>query len=134
MMIRLAMTTYIHPSMAFTEALNKLLMEQLFKVKDTKELNSPEKVSSTLVKHLYELVDCLDDTEMQMTGMKPKDAIKLKEMPLVESYPPEDTLIEDRLYCYLVRLSKEHDDLPWIEYGQKAPTGRVKSHQVVVIR
>ena len=45
---------------------------------------------------------------MQMTGMKPKDAIELKKVPLVESYPPEDTLPEDGLYCivtyYLIKL------------------------------
>ena len=34
-----------------------LLTEQLLKVQDTKELNNPEKVSSTWIKHLYELVD-----------------------------------------------------------------------------
>ena len=35
-----------------------------------------------------------------MIGMKPKDAIKLNEVPLVaqESYPPKDTLPEDGLY------------------------------------
>ena len=32
-----------------------------------------------------------------MIGMKPKDAIKLREVPLVarESYPPEEVLPED---------------------------------------
>ena len=35
-----------------------------------------------------------------MIGMKPKDTIKLKEVPLVtrESYPPEEVLPEDGLY------------------------------------
>ena len=35
--------------------------------------------------------------ETEMIGMKPKDAIKLKEIPLVarESYPPEEVLPED---------------------------------------
>ena len=42
--IRHVMTKYKH--MAFVEALNKLLMEQLFKVQDSQELNDPEKVSS----------------------------------------------------------------------------------------
>ena len=46
------------------------------------ELNDPEKVSSTWVKHLYGLVDQLNDTKMQMTEMKPKDAIELKEVSL----------------------------------------------------
>ena len=39
-----------------------------------------------------------------MIGMKPKDAIKLKEVLPAnrENYPPEDTLPEDRLYHYLI--------------------------------
>ena len=41
--------------MAFIEALNKLLAEQLFP--DAQELNDSKKVSSTWVKHLYGLVD-----------------------------------------------------------------------------
>ena len=47
-----------------------------------------------------------------MTGMKPKDAIKLNQVPLVnqENYPPEDTLPEDGLYRYLVQPGEEHDD------------------------
>ena len=58
------------------------------------EFNNPEKVSSTWVKHLYGLVDRLNDMETQMTGTKPKDVTELKEVPPVsrENYPPEDTL------------------------------------------
>ena len=43
---------------------------------------------------------------------KPKDAIKLKEVPLVarESYPPEEVLPEDGLYRYLLQSGEEHDD------------------------
>ena len=107
--IQCMMTKYKHMHMAFIEALNKLLKENLFKVQDAQELNDPEKVSSTLVKHLYGLIDRLNDTETQMTGMKPKDAIKLKEVPLVKSYLPEDTLPEDGLYCYLLQPGEEHD-------------------------
>ena len=55
-------------------------------------------------------MDRLTDTETQMTGMKPKEAIKLKKVPLVESYPLEDTLPEDGLYHYLLQPGKEHDD------------------------
>ena len=82
------------------EALNKILAERLFKVQDVQELNDPEKVSSMWVKHLYGLVDELNDMETEMIWMKPKDAIKLNEVPLVtqESYPEEDTLPEDGLY------------------------------------
>ena len=93
-------TKYKHTPTAFVEALNKILAERLFKVQDAQELNDPEKVSATWAKHLYGLVDELNDTETEMSGMKPKDAIKLKEVPLVarESYPPEDVLPEDGLY------------------------------------
>ena len=65
-------------------------------------MNDPEKVSSRWVKHLYGLVDDLNDTETEMIGMKPKDVIKLKEVPLVkqENYPPEEVLPEDGLYRY----------------------------------
>ena len=90
-------TKYKHTHTAFVEALNKVLAERLFKVQDAQELNDPEKVSATWVKHLYGLVDELNDTTTEMIGMKPKDTIKLDEVPLVnqEVYPPEDKLPED---------------------------------------
>ena len=98
--IRQVTTEYKYTHTAFVEALNKILAERLFKVQDAQELNDPEKVSLRWVKHLYGLVDELNDTETEMIGMKPKDAIKLKEVPLVprESYPPEKVLPEDGLY------------------------------------
>ena len=45
-----------------------------------------------------------------MIGMSPKDAIKLKEVPLVEIYPPEGTLPEDGLYHFLLQPGEERDD------------------------
>ena len=81
--IRRVTTKYKHTHKAFVEALNKILTERLFKVQDAQELNDPEKVSTTWVKHLYGLGDELNDTETEMIGMKPKDAIKLNEVPLV---------------------------------------------------
>ena len=106
------MMKYKHTHTAFVEALNIIFAERLFKVQDAQELNDPEKVSSRWVKHLYGLVDELNDTETEMIGMKPKDAIKLKEAPLVseESYPPEEVLPEDGLYRYLLQPSEEHND------------------------
>ena len=93
-------TKYKHTHTAFVEALIIILAKRLFKVQDAEELNDPEKVSSRWVKHLYELVDELSDTETEMIGMKPKDAIKFKEVPPVaqESHPPEEILPEDGLY------------------------------------
>ena len=106
------MTKYKHTHTAFVEALNKILAERLFNVQDAQELNDPEKVSSRWVKHLYGLVDELNDMETEMIGMKPKNAIKLKEVPLVsrESYLPEEILPEDGLYRYLSQPGEEHDD------------------------
>ena len=77
-------TKYKHAHAAFVEALNKILAERLFKVQDVQELNDPEKVSATWVKHLYGLFDELNNTETEMIGMKPKDAIVLDEVPLVK--------------------------------------------------
>ena len=47
-----------------------------------------------------------------MIGMKPSDAIRSNEVPLVnqENYPEEDTLPEDGLYWYLLQPGEEHDD------------------------
>ena len=106
--IRRVTTKYKHTHTAFFEALNKILAERLFKVQDAQELNDPEKVSSRWVKHLYGLVDELNE----MIGMKPKYAIKLKEVRLVnrEAYPPEEVLPEDGLYRYLLQPGEEHDD------------------------
>ena len=110
--IRQVTMKYKHTHTAFVESLNKILTERLFKVQDAQELNDPEKALSRWVKHLYGLVDELNDTETEMIGMKPKDAIKLKEVPLVnrEAYPPEEVLPGDGLYLYLLQPGEEHDD------------------------
>ena len=50
------------------ETLNKILTKRLFKVQDAQELNNPECVLATWVKHLYGLVDELNDTETEMIG------------------------------------------------------------------
>ena len=77
-------TKYKHTHTAFIKALNKILAERLFEVQDAQELNDPEKVSSRWVKHLYGLVDKLNDTTTEMIGMNPTDAIVLDEFPLVK--------------------------------------------------
>ena len=120
-------TKYKHTHTAFVEALNKILAEKLFKVEDAKKLSDPEKVSATWVKHFYGLVDELNDMETEMIGIKPKDAIKLDEVPLVkqESYPPEEVLPEDGLYRYLLQLVKNmmiKDVEQLIEYGLRELT------------
>ena len=120
--IRRVTTKYEHTHTAFVEALNKILAERLFKVQHAQELNDPEKVSSRWVKHLCGLVDELNHMETEMIGMKPKDAIKLKEVSLVtrESYPPEEVLPEDGLYRYLLQKNTMISDAEQlIGYGQR---------------
>ena len=82
--IRRVTTKYKHTHTAFVAALNKILTERLFKVQEAQELNDPEKVSATWVKHLYGLVDKLNDTKTGMIGMKPSNEIKLNKVPLVK--------------------------------------------------
>ena len=52
---------------------------------------------------MYGLVDELNDMETEMIGMKPKDAIKLDEVPLVarESYPPSYSGLRRPIYAIL---------------------------------
>ena len=52
-------------------------------MQDAQELNDPDVISLRWVKHLYGLVDELNDTTTEMIGMKPKDAIVLDEVLLV---------------------------------------------------
>ena len=71
---------------------------------------------------MYGLVDELNNTETEMIGMKPKDAIKLKEVPLVarEAYPPEEYFL--RMGCIdtyynLVKNTMTSDAEQLIECG-----------------
>ena len=93
-------------------------------------MNDPERVSSTWVKHLYGLVDDLNDAETEMIGMKPMDAIVLDQVPLVkrESYPPEDTLPEDGLYRYLLQPGEEHND------QRRRATDRIWSKGIYILK
>ena len=47
-------------------------------------------------------------TMSSMTGMKPKDAIKLGTVPLDKTYPKETVLTEDGLYRYLYQPGEQH--------------------------
>ena len=126
-------TKYKHTHTAFVEALNKILAERLFKVQDAQELNEPEQVLSRWVKHLYGLVDELNDTQTEMIGMKPMDVIVLDQVPLVkqEAYPPEEVLPEDGLYRYLLQPSEEHDD-QWCRATDRIwPKGTYRLREIV---
>ena len=96
-------------------------------------MNDPEKVSATWVKHLYGLVDELNDTQTEMIGMKPKNAIKLKEVPLVkqEAYPSEEELPEDGLYRYLLRPGEEHDDQRCKATGRVWSKGTYRLREII---
>ena len=109
------------------EALNKIFAERLFKVQDAQELNDPEKVSATWLKHLYGLVDELNDMKTEIIGMKPKDAIVLDQVPPVnrEVYPLEEVLPEDGCidtYYNPVKNMMITDAEQLIGCGQREPT------------
>ena len=98
--IRRVTMKYKHTHMAFVEALSKVLTERLFKVQDAQELNDPEQVSLICVKHLYGLVDHLNDAKTQMTGIKPKDVIELKKV----------------LKCVMARVQQQNRKLQFFCY------------------
>ena len=123
-------TKYKHMHTAFAESFNKILGENLFKIQDAQELNDPEIVATTWVKHLYNLVDRLNDTKTEMTGMKPNVAIKLDEVKLTkqENYPSEELLPEDGLYRYFLQSGEEHGD------QRKRATDRIWSKKTYRLR
>ena len=43
----------------------------------------------------------MNNTELSMIGMKPKDAIKLDTVPLDKTYPKETVLPQDGLYTFI---------------------------------
>ena len=105
-------TKYHRRFTAFVERFNKTLAERVFKAMDAQELNDPDKVSKTWVKQLYITVDILNNENTAMIGMKPKDAIKLDNVPLVkkEEYSKEDILPIDGLYRYYLQPGEDHGD------------------------
>ena len=108
--IRRVTTKYKHTHTVFVEAFKKELAKLLFKPMDAQELQDPEKVSTIWLKNLNKIVDNMKNTKSLMTGMKPKDAIKLDTVPLDKTYPEETVLPEDGLCRYLYQPGKQHED------------------------
>ena len=52
----------------------------------------------------------MNNTELSMTGMKPKDAVKLDTVLLNKTYPKETVLPENGFYRYLHQPSEQHGD------------------------
>ena len=52
----------------------------------------------------------MNNTVSSMIGIKPKDAIKLDNVPLDKKYPEETVLSEDGLYRYLYQPGEQHGD------------------------
>ena len=52
----------------------------------------------------------MNNTESSMTGMKPKDAIKIVNVPLDKKYSEETVLPKDGLYRYLYQPGEPHGD------------------------
>ena len=77
---------------------------------DAPELQDPEKVSAIWVKVLNKIVNKINNMVSSMIGMKPKDTIKLDNIPLDKKYPEETVLPEDGLYRYLYQPGEQHGD------------------------
>ena len=75
---------------------------------DAQELEDPEKVSTIRVNNLNKTVNKMNKAISSMTGMKPKDVIKLDTIPLDKTYPEETVLPEDGLYRYLYQPGEQH--------------------------
>ena len=116
--IRRVTTKYKHTHTAFFEGLSKIFTEQLFKVKEAQELNAPERVSSTWVKHLYGLVEHLNDTKTQMIGMSSKDAIKLKKVPLVKERIILQKICCLRMDCIITCYNPEKNTMTTVREQQ----------------
>ena len=52
----------------------------------------------------------MNNTVSSMIGMKPKDEIKLDNVPLDKKYPKETVLPENGLYSYLYQPGEQHGD------------------------
>ena len=102
--IRRATTKYKHTHTAFVESFSNDMAKLLFKLMDTQELQDPKKISTIWVKNLNKIVNKMNNTVSSMTGMKPKDAIKLDTIPLEKTYPKETVLLEDGLYSSFINL------------------------------
>ena len=74
------------------DAFDKELEKLLFKSKDAQELQNPKKVSTIWVKMLDKIVNKMNNIISSIIGMKPKDAIKLDNVPLDKTYPEETVL------------------------------------------
>ena len=52
----------------------------------------------------------MNNTVLPIIGMKPKDAIKIDNVPLDKEYPGENVLPEDGLYRYLYQPGEQYED------------------------
>ena len=77
---------------------------------DVQELQEPENVPTIWVKNLNKTVNKIINTKSLMTGIKPKDAIKLDTVPLNENYPEETVLPNDGLSRYRYQPDEQHGD------------------------
>ena len=77
---------------------------------DAQEPQEPEKVFTIWVKTLKKIVNKINNMVSLITGMKPKDAMKLDNVSLGKKYPEETVLSEDGLYRYLYQPGEQYGD------------------------
>ena len=69
-----------HRGQSIVERFNKILAERLFGYQYWKELDSPSERNREWAQRLPQVIAALNNEETRATGMKPKDAIKKKEV------------------------------------------------------
>ena len=52
----------------------------------------------------------MNNSVLSMIGIKPKDTVKLDNVPLDKKYPEETVLHEDGVYRYLFQPGEQHGD------------------------
>ena len=108
--IRRATTKYKHTHTAFVKAFNKEFAKLLFKPMDAPELQVLNQWMLNSFKNYQRFGSKMNNTKLLMTGMNPKDAIKLDTVPLNKTYPKETVLTENGLHSYLYQPGEQHGD------------------------
>ena len=124
--IQRATTKYKHTHTAFVEAFNRELAKLLFKPMYAQELRDPEKVSAIWVKNLNKIVDKMNNTVSSMIGIKPKNAIKLDNVPLDKKYPEKlccPRMVYTDIFINLASNMETKKDEQQILFGVKIRIG-----------
>ena len=99
-----------HRSQAFVESFHRSLAQRLFRAQYQKELTSG-KTNKEWISRLQAVVTDMNATKTRLTGLAPKDAIKLGRVPLKRpTYPKETTPLSVGTNVYLATNEEDPKD------------------------